>query len=332
MDSSDRAIAGLPTEPISAPVAPRAAPLAAFSTRTPGEHWSWLALLLALAAIAWFLFSLTRDIAAASFTRLDLEAVRVDSGPGWVDSRWSDWIEQRVAALGPLDSDGEATSQTLRAALAELPFIAEVGDVRVLWPDGVRMDVRWREPVGCVRTGDAFALVSAEGVVLPGEWSAPPPRRFGFFPVLAGTTQARGEIESGAWLDALVWQDGLSVARALGRELAEDDWIRVGRMVVDARQARDASVENPGVVLWLEGGRRAYFGRPPDYGEPGELPVERKCAALSRALRLLDDGPAHLDWELVDLRWDRPELLPRGGLPDEATVRPARAPADGAVR
>jgi len=271
-------------------------------------------MLLALAAIAWFLYSLQRDIEAAALTRLDAGAVQVDCGPGWVDPRWSQWIAHRIGELEPLAADEPQTGEVLQRALEELPFVAEVGRVRVLWPDAVRVALRWREPLACVRTADGFALVSSQGVVLPGEWSAPPARDFGYFPVLAGSTLDRAQIGSGAWLDADAWEDGLSVARALRSGLAADDWVRAGRLVIDARNARRASVDSAGTVLWLEGGRRAYFGRAPSQGEPGELPHERKCAALSRALRLLDPGPEQLDWELVDLRWDRPELLPRGGL------------------
>ncbi len=292
-----------------------------------------MAIALAVVASLWFVYSLARDIEAADFTRLDLDAVRVDSGPGWVDPRWESWVEQRVRELPAMNADDAASPDALRGALEELPFVAEVGDVRVLWPDGVRAELRWREPAACVRTGDGFAVVSVEGVVLPGEWSAPPPRRFGHLPVLAGAAAERAELESGAWLASPCWEDGLSVARALARNLAADDWIRLGRIVIDAREARDASVENPGVVLWLEGGRRAHFGRSPNHGEPGELPVERKCASLARALRLLDDGPSRLDWELVDLRWDQPELLPRGGLllPESGATPPkSDSPKSGA--
>jgi hypothetical protein len=290
-------------------------------------RWGLVAIVLAVAATFWFLFSLARDIDAADFTHLDLDAVRVDSGPGWVDPRWETWVEQRVRELPAMNADDAASPDALRGALEELPFVAEVSEVRVLWPDGVRAELRWREPAACVRTGDGFAVVSVEGVVLPGEWSAPPPRRFGHLPMLAGAAAERGELESGAWLSSPCWEDGLSVARALATTLAADDWIRLGRIVIDAREGREASVEKPGVVLWLEGGRRAYFGRSPNRNEPGELPVERKCASLSRALRLLDDGPTSLDWELADLRWDQPELLPRGGLLLPET---GAAPASGA--
>jgi hypothetical protein len=279
-----------------------------------------VALLASVVAIAWFLIVIARDVEAARFTRLDLRAVRVDSGPGWVDPRWGPALEQALAALPEMNADDPATLVVIRETLAALPFVAEVGEVRVLWPDGVRLQVRWREPVACVRTGDGFALVSSEGVVLPGEWSAPPGRAYGYYPLIGAGETARAELETGAWLQDERWLDGLSVARVLAKGLQPDDWIRLGRIVIDTRESRAASVEHPGVVLWFEGGRRAYFGRAPHLDEPGELPVVRKCLSLSLALRRLDEGPEHLDWELVDLRWDQPELLPRGGLPDATGV------------
>jgi len=288
-----------------------------------GSRLGLVALLASVVAIAWFLIVIARDVEAARFTRLDLRAVRVDSGPGWVDPRWGPALEQALDALPEMDADDPATLDVVRQALAALPFVAEVGEVRVLWPDGVRLQVRWREPVACVRTGDGFALVSSEGVVLPGEWSAPPGRAYGYYPLIGAGELARAELETGAWLQDERWLDGLSVARVLAKGLQPDDWIRLGRIVIDTRESRAASVEHPGVVLWFEGGRRAYFGRAPHLDEPGELPVARKCLSLSLALRRLDEGREHLDegrehldWELVDLRWDQPELLPRGGLPD----------------
>lgn len=279
-----------------------------------------VALLASVVAIAWFLIVIARDVEAARFTRLELRAVRVDSGPGWVDPRWGPALEQALAALPEMNADDPTTVEVIRQTLAGLPFVAEVGEVRVLWPDGVRLQVRWREPVACVRTGDGFALVSSEGVVLPGEWSAPPGRAYGYYPLIGAGETARAELEAGAWLQDERWLDGLSVARVLAKGLQPDDWIRLGRIVIDTRESRSASVEHPGVVLWFEGGRRAFFGRAPHLDEPGELPVARKCQSLSLALRRLDEGPDHVDWELVDLRWDQPELLPRGGLPDATGV------------
>lgn len=284
------------------------------AARRGSSAWGLLVLALAVGAIAWFFRSLVRDIEAAEFTRVDPFAVRLDVGPGWVDPRWEGWLAQRIAELPDMSADAPGAAATLSDALLDLPFIAEVGGASVLWPDGLRIEVRFREPIACVRVGDGFALVSDDGVVLPGAWSAPPPRDQGYFPLIAAELPARDELQSGAYLVSPCWVDGLAVARTLQSELRPDDWIRLGRVVIDARQARFASVEHPGVVLWLEGGRRAYFGRAPNVDEPGELPVTRKCAALSRALRLDGAGEQSLDWELIDLRWDRPEVLPRGGV------------------
>ena len=61
----------------------------------------------------------------------------------------------------------------------------------------------------------------------------------------------------------------------------------------------------------LEGRRTILFGRSPNLGEPGELPVRSKWALISRALSLCapgapDGGEAGgVDWELVDVRWDQ---------------------------
>lgn len=329
MDASESlGRAPLPRDLPAAEAWPSAVVLESSAPASRGARWGLATLLLALLAIAWFLYSLQRHVDAAAFTQVELGAVRVDSGPGWVDARWPDWLRARLAQLPPLAADDEGAPDAVRTALEELPFVAEIGPVRVLWPDGLRIDVRWREPLAAVRVGSAFALVSSEGVVLPGEWSAPPAREFGFFPVIGAPSAARAEVFSGAWLEADVWHDGLSVARALNSWLGADDWLRAGRIVIDAQRARQASVDEPGVVLWLEGGRRAYFGRSPNLNEPGKLPPERKCASLSRALRLLDSGPSYFDWELVDLRWDRPELLPRGGWqPDSPAAPDLRGPA-----
>ena len=56
------------------------------------------------------------------------------------------------------------------------------------------------------------------------------------------------------------------------------------------------------------GARVALFGRAPARNEPGELPADRKWRSLARALALIEEGRPEHDWQLVDLRWDRPDL------------------------
>jgi len=178
--------------------------------------------------------------------------------------------------------------------------------------------IELRQPVACVRSGEVYFAVSVEGIVLPGAWSTPPGREGKFLPLVVLEGEVRGAAWEGNVLDSAGAHDGLAVAAALERELAADDWIRLGRAVIDARTARATSVEEPGTVLLLEGARRILFGRSPNLDAPGELPVKRKCASLARALRLAESGEPPIDWEMVDVRWDMPEVLPRGGLPKPA--------------
>lgn len=283
---------------------------------TPSPWFGALALVLAIAAIVWFSLQLVRDAEAAQFTRLECSAARVDFGPGWVDPRWETLIAQHLATLPEMSVEDPSTRAELEAVLLELPFVAEVGAIHVLWPDGLNAAIRLRVPVACVRVGDQYLTAAEDGVVLPGLWSAPPDRERGFLPLLALPDEGRGVLAEGTVLDSAGALDGLSIAAALWRELDGDDWARLGRIVIDARAARLASVEEPGAVLWLEGERRVLFGRSPNLDAPGELPVANKCQSLSKALRLVDSPDAPLDWELLDVRWDRPEVLPRGGVPD----------------
>jgi hypothetical protein len=284
-------------------------------------------LILSLAAIAWFFALLVRDVEAADFTDLDTARSRVAVGPGWYDPRWEQALARRLAQVPELAADSPEARAQVEAALLELPFVAEVGATRVLWPDGLQVEVKLRPPIACVRTGELFLPVGEDGVVLLGAWSSPPSRGTGFLPLVALEEGAREAVFEGAQLATPAAVDGLAVARALAGELGGDDWIRLGRCVIDARRAREATVEVPGVVLWLEGGRRVYFGRSPNLDAPGELPFATKCASLARALRLFDAGSAGgagaVDWELADVRWDRPEILPRGGIDDPRSGRAA---------
>jgi hypothetical protein len=301
----------------AAPSVPRAVPRGA-----PSPLLGLTTLVVSLVAIAWFFVVLTRDVDAANFAQVEPASSRVDFGPGWVDPRWEARIVARLAELPPLAADSDDTRAAVEGALLELPFVAEVGTYRVLWPDGLRVEVRLRSPVACVRAGDVFLTLSEDAVVLPGAWSSPPARDHGFLPLLAIDDATRAELGEGVVLATAAVVDGLAVARALELELGADDWTRLGRIVIDARRAREASVELPGTMLWLENGRRVLFGRSPNLDEPGELPYAAKCASLSRALRQFDPAVAPegavVDWELADVRWDHPALLPRGGAEEES--------------
>lgn len=299
-------------EPLSAPDAPESR---SSKEQLTSARLGALGLVLSVLAILWFFRVLVRDAEAASFTSVEPAASRVDFGPGWSDPRWEALVSATLAQLPPLHPERAEDLRLVEDTLLKLPIVAAVGETRVLWPDGLRVAIELRQPVACVRSGDVYFAVSQEGIVLPGAWSTPPGHDGKFLPLVVLEDEVRGAAWEGNVLDSAGAHDGLAVAAVLERELAADDWIRLGRAVIDARTARTTSVEEPGTVLLLEGARRIYFGRSPNLDAPGELPVKNKCASLARALRLAESGEPPVDWELVDVRWDVPEVLPRGGLP-----------------
>ena len=63
-------------------------------------------------------------------------------------------------------------------------FVAEVGAPEVNWPDGLTLPIRLREPVACLRVGQDFPPVAADGTVLAGYSYTPHPAGGGFLPVL----------------------------------------------------------------------------------------------------------------------------------------------------
>lgn len=291
------------------------APLSAKGPSLRAARWGALVMLLSIGAILWFATLLVRDAEAAEFAQVDPRASRVDFGPGFSDPRWEALVAARLAQLAPLHPENPAELRQVEEALYQLPFIERVEDSRVLWPDGLRVKVRLRQPVACVRAGEMYLVVSSDAVILPGPWSAPPQVGAGFLPLVAIEETVKSEIWEGNVLDSVGGLDGVAVAIALQRELGPDDWARLGRIVIDAREARNASDVDPGTVLHLELGRRIWFGHSPNAPSPGELPYKLKCASIAKALRAPENPEAPVDWELADVRWDVPELLPRGGLP-----------------
>lgn len=285
---------------------------------------------LALLFSAWFLYALREDVEAAEFTRVDTSLARLDAGPGWVDPRWNAELASAVREIQSFRIDDTESVARVLDRLRALPFVSAVEEPEVLWPDGLRVLVHLRTPVACVRAGREFVPVCADGTLLSGAWSTPPQCGPGFLPVLALDDGDTRGFRPGAVLWSAAAQDALAVAVSMWERLDDPSLARLGRAVIDARQSRCASVEEPGTVLLLENGRRVLFGRAPSTPEPGELPVERKWESLARALALLPQESPHdganmqlptpsandaLDWELVDVRWDAPEILQRGGAP-----------------
>jgi hypothetical protein len=284
-------------------------------SRSRGRWLARLSTVLALGSMAWFVWQLNQQVEAEEYALIETDRLRLDTGPGWVDPRWEEELAWLVAGLRDVPADDRAAVRAVADEVEALSFVRFVAEPVVLWPDGLRLEVELREPVACLRVGRQYVTLAADGTVLSGRWSAPPDRGSGYLPVLVPRRPVRplaGEAPTDRAL-----RDGLAVAASLWTELTPADLSRLGRIVIDARRSRESTVEEPGTVLLLENARTVWFGRSPNLDEPGETPVRLKWASLSRALQLLDEWPASggesVDWELADVRWDRPSLLPRGG-------------------
>ena len=188
------------------------------------------------------------------------------------------------------------------------------------------LELALRKPVACIPAHGDFLLVDEDGVVLEGRWPLPP--RLGSVPLPVFVADELFErARPGDWLAEPEHEDAIDVALSLAENLTVEERVQLGRIVIDAQRARRASIDEPGVRLALEGGREALFGRSPVSDEPGELAPATKWRSLARALALFAQDPVAHDWSLVDLRWDRPELVLKNAPVVAVRSEPEREPA-----
>ena len=265
------------------------------------------------AAVVLFVVGLRREV-RAEFGSVRTDRLRL-AAPGWVDPRWEELATVRLAALGPVDATVPAEVRAVVNELSSLAFVEEVGAPTALWPDGLRVPLRTADVVACARFGRHFQPISSTGAILPGRWPAPPPAGAGYLPVIGPVSADRRHLATGDQLDDPAGLDGLDVARSLWACLDDAAVERLGRIVIDATHASRTAPDEPGTRLLLERGREVLFGRTPSTDRPGELPVETKWSSVARTLEL-EGGVEPVDWAVVDVRWDRPELVLREPEPE----------------
>jgi hypothetical protein len=285
------------------------APLARRPRRSrAGRVPTWIPVGALVAGAAWLCAGLERSVEAAGFARVDVRRTRLETPPGWVDPRWQDYLALRMAELPAVDAREHAQVRAVAAEIARLPFVAEVLEPRVLWPDGIEVPLRLRRPAACVLSGTEYLAVADDGVVLPGRWATPPIVDGRFVPVIGPNDGRFGPLQPGERLAAAADRDALRVAVSMRAALGPDEFALAGPPLIDATRGRLTSAEEPGVRIELEGRRTIHFGRPPDAGQPGELPTERKWEHVRRALALLRPENGARDWSLLDARWDHADI------------------------
>jgi hypothetical protein len=246
---------------------------------------------------------LERSALDRGVARVDLACYRLHHGQAWFSPDWRQELEDLLLDHGALLITDHEARAALRADILALPFVAQVELGEVLWPAGLTLRVRLVEPIACVRIGQEFWLIAADGSLLPGSSDAPHQRGPDFLPVLVPTPleweqdfPSFGEPSS----DSLLLS-ALSLARSFREHLNADERALFGRVVFDV-SAEDAPDGLPGgAVLRLEGKRVIPFGDAPLERGPGELPDRDKW---DHAVEGLLDAAEGADWRVLDVRWD----------------------------
>ena len=240
---------------------------------------------------------------------VDPAALSFDHLPAWADPRWVQALDDTVAGFEPFPISDDEALRTLGSELAAFAFVERLEQLKATRRHGLTVAVSLRRPVACIPAGEDFLLVSRDAVVLPGRWEKPPRCGAGFLPVIGPVADAElfAYALPGDWLVDPAHLAALDVACSMLEHLDDRARDRLGRTRIDAEMAHAASVDEPGVRIHLENKRLALFGREPSTKAPGELPAYMKWRALDQALQRLEQNPA-IDWDLVDCRWDQPDL------------------------
>lgn len=229
----------------------------------------------------------------------------------WLDPRWDEMLSMRMAAIDDFEADDPAGVAAVMAGLRELSFLEELGEPRILWPDGLEVPLRLRRPVACIAWQDTYFCVAVDwstgrprGVILEGPWPSPPSVGARYLPVI----DRLEDVPDSVWLEDQVQLDALAIADSMWQFLSDEDYEVLGRIVIDARRARLTSPKEPGARIELENHRVVLFGRSPAQDAPGELPISHKWDSIRSGL---DELRAGKDWESLDVRWERPVMALR---------------------
>lgn len=272
----------------------------------------WIPLAVLVLGLFLVLRSLEQDARARGVAEIDLTRYRLHESTRFVHPSWRAELESVLLRRAQVAVDDTLGIELLLTELRALPFVAEVGDPEVVWPDGLSVPLRMHEPVACIRVGPQdFLPVAEDGTVLSG-YSVEPTSAYGaWLPALG--PHGYGEEERGPYLPgqrigerALL--DALDVARTMWRHLTADEIRALGPCVIDASRDRapTARALPGGVVIDLERARRILFGRPVRPVEPGELPVAQKWDHVRDGLARLELGhPVHVAWDILDVRFDK---------------------------
>ena len=265
----------------------------------------------------WVLNSLQMSAREKGVGVCEVTRVRLHHDPLYFGDAWQRRLERILRRRDRIDLSDQDAIAALKAELASLSFVEEVGEPEVVWPDGLVVPLRLREPAACIRVGDDFLPVADDGMVLAGYSYAPHEVYGAWLPILGPSDRLlrAGLPMPGEFIRDEALLAALKVAGSMQRNMIPREQRLLGRIVIDASRELAPDGLPGGVRIDLEGKRRILFGRPPGGDFPGELPVKIKWRAITAALMAGAEGPA---WDLLDVRWDEPIRQVRGASEDDS--------------
>ncbi|MDF1836639.1 MAG: hypothetical protein P1V35_02120, partial [Planctomycetota bacterium] len=265
----------------------------------------------------WVLNSLQMSAREKGVGICEVTRVRLHHEPLYFGDAWQRRLERILRRRESVDLSDPAAVASLKGELAQLSFVEEVGEPEVVWPDGLVVPLRLREPAACIRVGDDFLPVADDGMVLAGYSYAPHEVYGAWLPILGPSDRLMraGLPSPGDFIQDAALLDALKVAGSMQRNLIPSEQKLLGRIVIDASQELGPSGLPGGVRIDLEGKRRILFGRPPGGDFPGELPASTKWLAIARALNVEGGVP---EWDVLDVRWDEPVQHVRGAADEDS--------------
>ncbi|HEX5138131.1 MAG TPA: hypothetical protein VFY93_14240 [Planctomycetota bacterium] len=209
-------------------------------------------------------------------------------GPAWGGDEVLAPVREALRRLGPLNLFDRGFEAKVRAALAAVPGVACVKDVRRHWPNRYGISFRLYRPVAVVAWRGKEIPVTAKGVALPYEPYAR--ASDGLFRIVgvAESPPAAGR----EWRSEAL-RDGLATLRQLAPNLDRIHPLLLG--TIDVSHARDP---RKGVALGGDAQVTVLWGRP--RAVIGENTVEKKLGLLEIAA----SNVRAVAGRIVDVRFD----------------------------
>ncbi len=270
-----------------------------------GSVPAWVPMVFLAAGFVWVLNSLQMSAREKGVGICEVTRLRLHHEPLYFGDAWQRRLERILRRYEQVDLSNPAAIASLKAEFANLSFVEEVGEPEVVWPDGLVVPLRLREPAACIRVGDDFLPVSDDGMVLAGYSSSPHEVYGAWLPILGPSDRLlrAGLPSPGDFIQDEALLAALKVAGSMQRNLLPKEQRLLGRIVIDASREKAPDGLPGGVHIDLNDKRRVLFGRPPGGDFPGELPARIKWMAIASALHPDSEGGP---WDLLDVRWDEP--------------------------